>query len=953
MGLFERNGDWGKEVVMLKRNLKIGFFILLCGSLLFSSQYQPDERSENLQLVKNAPRIVKAAIKTTGVFYDDFETGTDNWDLDSGWSLVDEGGNTVLEGLNHTWAVVNNGQYWTDYSFETKVKMITGSVHLIFRLDDDHGRYIAGLHPGGIYLRREAPWENISGDLATASYSFTPNTWYTIRIDLEVNRIRISVNGSQQIDFTDPVLLNQWPLWQGTIALEVLNASQTRFDDVNVTYIANPEKSWVRTGGPIGGLGYDVRFSPTDDQVMYVTDNFSGVFKSIDGGTNWFPTNRGIVGRFWPSGDAIPVFTLNVDPNSANNLWAGLKDVKGAYKSINRGQTWQEVTPAMTDPQFVFRGFTVMPGNPNEVFASGELPTAFTGKEFGLVKGRIYHTIDGGLNWSMIREDENLFRYVIVHPENPNVIYASLGIFDREANDSDCVNIPPVAGKQGTGGVLKGVFTGDTWDWTFMNNGLTDMYVGSLVMHPTDPNILLAGAGNVACSRFIQESQIIETGGVFYTDDGGENWRQTLANDIITSVEFSPSDPNIAYAGGQNKFYISTNAGQDWVLVAGEQFPWGPPGILAGFPIDILVDNEDPQTLFVNNYGGGNVKSSDGGVTWSLASKGYTGAMMFDISVHPQTAGTVFAVARSGAFRSFDGGKNWEGMAYPPARFAATYSIAVSPHTPQILLVADELNGELHRSLDGGDSWEKVYQLIDLSGLNMRGFKRIEFAPSAPHIVYAGSCRSSGELHNGKTDSLGVFVSTGTGSSSSWIAANDYQTADVCVNNLVVHPLNHNIVYIASAAEYIYKTTDGGVNWVQKTVGLPTSDIRSLAMDPNNLNILYAGTKGYGVYKSINGGDTWAALNDGMEPNDSIWALEIDPTNSAVIYAGSFFSGVYYWDTTENLWAHLNDGLRTRSVSDLSISNDGSVLYASTWGEGVFRLGDLPSWSINLPLIIR
>ncbi len=52
--------------------------------------------------------------------------------------------------------------------------------------------------------------------------------------------------------------------------------------------------AWVRLGGPIGGLGYDIRVQPDDPRIMYVTDAWAGVHKSIDGGATWLPANAGI-----------------------------------------------------------------------------------------------------------------------------------------------------------------------------------------------------------------------------------------------------------------------------------------------------------------------------------------------------------------------------------------------------------------------------------------------------------------------------------------------------------------------------------------------------------------------------------------------------------------------------------------------------------------------------------
>jgi hypothetical protein len=51
---------------------------------------------------------------------------------------------------------------------------------------------------------------------------------------------------------------------------------------------------WSDLGGPPGGLGYDIRMQPDKPDTMYVTDGFTGFFKSTDGGANWFPINTGI-----------------------------------------------------------------------------------------------------------------------------------------------------------------------------------------------------------------------------------------------------------------------------------------------------------------------------------------------------------------------------------------------------------------------------------------------------------------------------------------------------------------------------------------------------------------------------------------------------------------------------------------------------------------------------------
>jgi hypothetical protein len=51
------------------------------------------------------------------------------------------------------------------------------------------------------------------------------------------------------------------------------------------------QTSWVSTGGPLGGLGYDVRIDPNNSNNMFVTDNWAGVIKSENAGQSWFQSN--------------------------------------------------------------------------------------------------------------------------------------------------------------------------------------------------------------------------------------------------------------------------------------------------------------------------------------------------------------------------------------------------------------------------------------------------------------------------------------------------------------------------------------------------------------------------------------------------------------------------------------------------------------------------------------
>ncbi|MBU0504758.1 hypothetical protein KJ708_02100, partial [bacterium] len=102
--------------------------------------------------------------------------------------------------------------------------------------------------------------------------------------------------------------------------------------------------SWDDVGGPIGGLGYDVRINPEDNDIMFVTDNYAGVGYSTDGGETWTRANQGINIKTGPTEDSVPIFSLTIDPNDPDIIWAGTDAGEGSnfgvYKSIDSGANW-------------------------------------------------------------------------------------------------------------------------------------------------------------------------------------------------------------------------------------------------------------------------------------------------------------------------------------------------------------------------------------------------------------------------------------------------------------------------------------------------------------------------------------------------------------------------------------------------------------------------------------
>jgi uncharacterized protein (TIGR03382 family) len=113
----------------------------------------------------------------------------------------------------------------------------------------------------------------------------------------------------------------------------------------------------------------------------------------------------------------------------------------------------------------------------------------------------------------------------------------------------------------------------------------------------------------------------------------------------------------------------------------------------------------------------------------------------------------------------------------------------------------------------------------------------------------------------------------------------------------------------------------------------------TFALDPVSPETIFAGLSGGGIYRSADGGLSWSQSSAGMDAEAVIRSIVVDPTNSQIVYAADWFNGVYVSTDSGSTWRAINDGLVHRSVNILSLSDDGTVLYAGIEGDGVYRLG--------------
>ena len=146
--------------------------------------------------------------------------------------------------------------------------------------------------------------------------------------------------------------------------------------------------------------------------------------------------------------------------------------------------------------------------------------------------------------------------------------------------------------------------------------------------------------------------------------------------------------------------------------------------------------------------------------------------------------------------------------------------------------------------------------------------------PAAPATLYAGTRN-------------GVFKSTDGG--GNWVAVNTGLRDMLPISALAIDPAMSTTLYAGSEWGGVYKSTNGGGNWVAVNTGLPDYQVNDLAIDPAAPTTLYAGTAGGGVFKSTDGGGSWSAANTGLPDMTmtGVSALAIDPATHTTLYAGT------------------------------------------------------------------
>ena len=154
------------------------------------------------------------------------------------------------------------------------------------------------------------------------------------------------------------------------------------------------------------------------------------------------------------------------------------------------------------------------------------------------------------------------------------------------------------------------------------------------------------------------------------------------------------------------------------------------------------------------------------------------------------------------------------------------------------------------------------------------------------------------------------------------------------------HPSNPDIIYIAAAYGGVWKSTNGGLNWLPKTDFEVTLSSGALAIDKTNPEIIYYGTgeatyftysySGSGLLKSTDGGNNWTNYTSGLPADTYFSRLVIDPNHSNILFAAMGTGGLYKSTNSGVSWIQFI----TARCDDVLYSPDGAKVYCIGQGSG-------------------
>ena len=531
-------------------------------------------------------------------------------------------------------------------------------------------------------------------------------------------------------------------------------------------------------------------------------------------------------------------------PTQPNVFYIGAVN-GGVWKSNDYGRTWTPIFDA--EPTQSIGDIAVAPSDPNIVYVgSGE---GLQRPDLSVGDG-IYRSADAGKTWTHLGlRDGQQIPALAVDPRNPNRLFAA------------------VLGHPYGASTERGIFLsedgGASWKKVLYkdeNTGGADVQID-----PVNPQIVYASLWQGRQGPWEDNNDYSgPSGGLFKSTDGGSTWRQLtsgLPNDLVqVHIAIAASQPNRLYAAfsttqkstyGSGKglgFYRSDDGGETWHNATEDERPAMKIG--GGDLPMVKVDPKNPDVVYSTSIV--TVRSNDGGKTWTSIRGAPGGDDYQNLWINPNDPRIILLVSDQGAIITVNGGETWSSWYNQPT--GQMYHVAVTETYPYRICGGQQESGSVCISSRGNDG-AITFRDWHPAGVIEYGYAAPD--PLNPDIIYGA----------GRNQVSKMSWSTGDVQNVTPIPIRGKLYRVERTEPITFSPVDPHVLYYA--ANFLFKTTDGGTNWQtispdlsREAPGVPASLGALTAKDPDA-----AKKRGaiYSLAPSFKTLDTiWAGTDDGL-----------------------------------------------------------------------------------------